>query len=79
MSTAEAVGEDLEVRDGIGDVLKGRIQVEGMAEVFPLGPMGSGGLGVRRNNAMGDVRLCKAEVAEEIIAGCKGYSRQGRF
>ena len=69
MAKAEAVGKDLEVRDGVRDVLKGRIHVEVVAEGFPLGPMGSGGLGVRRNHSMGDVRLCKAEVAEEIICG----------
>eukprot|EP00980_Cylindrotheca_fusiformis_P029346 scaffold23366_cov215-Cylindrotheca_fusiformis.AAC.2 len=53
-SVAIAVGEDLEIGDGIGDVLKGRIgdpQLE--TERFPLGPVGAGLVGSRRNDSQG--------------------------
>ena len=40
-----AVGKNLEVRDGIRDVVKGRIDGEGGTEIFPEVPLGSGGGG----------------------------------
>jgi hypothetical protein len=40
-----AVGKDLKVGDGIGDVLKGRIDGMVGAELFPDGPMGGSGGG----------------------------------
>eukprot|EP00980_Cylindrotheca_fusiformis_P012535 scaffold3079_cov119-Cylindrotheca_fusiformis.AAC.11 len=75
---AISVGEDLEVGDGIGDVLKGRIgdsQVE--AESFPLGPVGAGLVGSRRNDSQGTFCRCSAEVTAESISGGMWNRRQG--
>ena len=63
------VGEDLEIWDGIGEVLKGRTDRQVGAEVFPNIPLGSGGGGSRRNNSTGNRFLRSAEVAEEIMVG----------
>ena len=64
-----AVRKNLEVGDGIGDVLKGRIDGEGGAEIFPDVPLCSGGGGSRRNDAKGNRCLQSAEVAEETMVG----------
>ena len=64
-----AVREDLEVRDGIRHLLKGRINGEGSAELFPKVPLCRGGGGSRRNNSKGDRCLRSAEIADESMVG----------
>eukprot|EP00980_Cylindrotheca_fusiformis_P029293 scaffold22879_cov191-Cylindrotheca_fusiformis.AAC.3 len=74
-----AVGKDLEVGDGIGDALKGRICEPNFgAEVEPIGPMGRGLVGSCRNDAMGAFVCCSEEVTAESRDGRRWKRRQGR-
>ena len=69
-AVAISPGKDLEVGDGILDLEKGRIQADFLAEVDPRVPVGRGFAGTRRNDSVGDLLCCKAEIAEEIMSGC---------
>jgi hypothetical protein len=77
VAVAEAVCEDLEIGDRVLDVLKGRIHADGVTERFPVGPVGRGGLGIRRNDAAADVVVSRLEIPEERMLGWRWYSRQG--
>lgn len=74
---AVSVGENLEIGDRIVDVLKGRRDTNVLAIGLPEGPLGRGGGGAGRNDAVGDICECSAEMPHEIISDGRWQRCQG--
>ena len=74
---AVSLGEDLEERDGVVDLLEERRDAQLGAEMFPNFPSPVLGRLALRNN--GGARRClrKAEVRAKFISGGRGQSCQG--
>ena len=60
-------GKDLQEGDGVGDVTKGRRDGKRVTEMGPEGPMGCSGGGGGSHNALLDIEVCSAEIAEETV------------
>jgi hypothetical protein len=77
-SDADAVGEDLENFNLVGDGSKEGVLAEDGAESAPNSPVLAGGGGPTRNDAGLGRFFRKAEVTAEIMLGRRGQRTQGK-